>query len=252
MRVVAVCIGTRLVAGDGPGARIGSHVPARLAVGTGTVFIFRAGVVVAFDVSAVELSELRKRLQASIHEPLVQEETEEATVLISPHAAEGVDANGNIVLHAATPERLEVVAHVLAKTTVLGLYERRVAGLFEQAEQTAQQLRDGRMPRGSTRLLGQIGDALIAEIGMVGRAEVTDKPEITWSDAELDGLYERLSSEFEISERDRILARKLALTTTIAERHLELRNSRRSLRVEWYIVLLIVFEIVLGLYDRFS
>jgi uncharacterized Rmd1/YagE family protein len=86
---------------------------------------------------------------------------------------------------------------------------------------------------------------------MVGRVEVTEKPEITWDDPKLDRLYERLSIEYELRERDRALSRKLELISHTAQTYLNLLQHRQSLRVEWYIVLLIVVEIVLFIYDLF-
>jgi len=83
----------------------------------------------------------------------------------------------------------------------------------------------------------------------VGRVEVTEKPEIVWDDPELDRLYERLATEYELRDRDRALSRKLDLISRTAETYLDLINARQTLRVEWYIVILIVMEIVLSLYE---
>jgi uncharacterized Rmd1/YagE family protein len=56
-----------------------------------------------------------------------------------------------------------------------------------------------------------------------------------------------LRDEFEIRERFAALHGKLALISRTAETALELMQNRRALRVEWAIVGLIVFEIVLTL-----
>ena len=92
---------------------------------------------------------------------------------------------------------------------------------------------------------------LLTQTQTVGRVEVTEKPEITWDDVELDRLYERLSVEYELRERDLALTRKLELISRTVQTYLELRQNRLSLRVEWYIVLLILVEILLFLYDLF-
>lgn len=47
------------------------------------------------------------------------------------------------------------------------------------------------------------------------------------------------------------LNRKLELISRTVATLLEVVQNKRSLRVEWYIVLLILFEIVLTLYDMF-
>ena len=86
---------------------------------------------------------------------------------------------------------------------------------------------------------------------MVGRVEVSEKPELLWEYPELEKLYVRLEDEFEIRERHLALERKLGIISRTAETLLDLLNNRRSLRVEWYIVLLIVAEILLTLYEMF-
>ena len=48
-----------------------------------------------------------------------------------------------------------------------------------------------------------------------------------------------------------MLNRKLELISRTAETVLELLQHRHSLRVEWYIVILIVVEILLTLYELF-
>jgi uncharacterized Rmd1/YagE family protein len=164
-----------------------------------------------------------------------------------------VEASGTLSLRDASVERLQVVAHVLAKSAVLSHHEARVAEVFDRIEPLAEGLRRGRERRASSRdLLRQIGDVLLAQTRTVGRVEVTEKPELTWDRPDLDLLFERLSREYELRERDAALGRKLELVWRTAETLHELLQSRRSLRVEWYIVALIAVEIALTLYDRFA
>ena len=76
-----------------------------------------------------------------------------------------------------------------------------------------------------------------------------EKPELLWEHPELERLYHRLEGEYELSERHMALERKLDLLSKTAETLLGLLSTKRSLRVEWYIVILIVFEILLTLYE---
>jgi uncharacterized Rmd1/YagE family protein len=60
-----------------------------------------------------------------------------------------------------------------------------------------------------------------------------------------------LEDEYELRERHTGLERKLAVITRTAETVLNLLQHKSGLRVEWYIVALIVFEIGLSLYEMF-
>jgi uncharacterized Rmd1/YagE family protein len=92
---------------------------------------------------------------------------------------------------------------------------------------------------------------LLIQHKMVGHVEVLEKPDVLWDHPELERFYARLRNEYELRERERALNRKLELVSRTVATLLELIQNRRSLRVEWYIVLLILFEIALTLYGMF-
>ena len=127
-----------------------------------------------------------------------------------------------------------------------------MAGVFDQVEGLALQLRDASVPVTSRELLRQIGEALLIRTRTVGRVEIGEKPEITWDNPELDRLYGRLALEYELADRDRALSRKLELISDVASTHLELLDTRKSVRLEWYIIVLIAAEIVLFLWQLFG
>jgi uncharacterized Rmd1/YagE family protein len=59
----------------------------------------------------------------------------------------------------------------------------------------------------------------------------------------------RLADEYELRDRDRALDRKLEIISRTVETLLGLVQTRSSMRVEWYIVLLIVAELMLAAYS---
>ena len=89
--------------------------------------------------------------------------------------------------------------------------------------------------------------ALLSEHNLVGRVEVIDKPEIIWEHPNLERLYLRMEDEFEIRERHLALERKLNLVSHTAQTVLEVLQSRHTQRLEWYVVILILVEILLSL-----
>ena len=67
----------------------------------------------------------------------------------------------------------------------------------------------------------------------------------------MKSLQVTAQQEYEIRDRHVALERKLRLINDTAATLLDLLQARRSLRVEWYIVILIVVEILLTLYELF-
>jgi uncharacterized Rmd1/YagE family protein len=216
----------------------------------GFAVLFRFGAAALVDLGPIEEAAFFDSLAPFVIEPVDAPEAEELELCVDPAAPEQVDEHGRLWLRAADLERLRVVAHVLAKSAVLSWYELRASELMDRIESLADELRRGGRGRRGRELARQIGELLLTQTRTVGRVEIGEKPELTWDDPVLDRLYERLAAEYELRERDRALARKLEVASDTVETYLNLLQSRQSIRVEWYIVLLILVEILLGLYDR--
>ena len=217
----------------------------------GCAVMFRYGVVVLFALGPLEEVSFLKQVESLVGERFSRPEVEEVEIALDPNKGEQVDS-GMIYLHEFSIERLQILADILAKSVVLAYHEASIARIFDQIEPLAVGLQqEGRGWRKSEELTRYIGGALLVDHKMVGRVEVGEKPELLWERPELERLYARLEDEYEIRERHLALERKLGLISRTAETLLDLLQHHRSLRVEWYIVILIVLEILLTLYELF-
>jgi required for meiotic nuclear division protein 1 len=213
---------------------------------------FRYGGVVLFGATAAAESALLRRLQPFVIGPFQQQESEDTRLRIGPDPEEGIDAAGDIVIRNGSAERFQLVADVLAKSLVLTHYETRIAQIFDRIEPLAATLREkGRAGPAGKALLRQIGDVLLIQHRMVGRVETSEKPDLLWDHPELERLYLRLAEDYELRERSRALDRKLDLIARTVETLLGLVQNRSSLRVEWYILVLVGAELALMIYPLF-
>ena len=249
-RARALLLGVRLDLRSWPEADTLARAPltTRL-VGGGIAVLFRHGVAVLLDAAASAEQALRERLAPLTVHRYRGHEAEELELRIEEARPEGLQ-DGALVLQSASLERLQLVAEALSKSVVLGHYEARIAADFERIEPLALELeRHGRI-RGHTRdHLKRIGALLLMEDRMVGRAQIGDKPELLWDHPRLEGLNALLEDEFEIRERLDALDRKVELAARTERTLVDLMSTRHALRVEWYIVGLIAFEIGLTLFD---
>jgi len=215
----------------------------------GAAVLLRYGVVVLFGLNAVEEVAFLKDLEPFIVQPLSSRESETCELQLAGREPDVVNGQP-LQLADFSLHRLQLVADVLAKSVVLAYYEATLAQIFERIEPLANNLQQGgRLSHQSRKLLEHIGDVLSIQAKMVGRVEVTEKPELLWEEPQYERLYARLADEYELVERHRALERKLDLVSKTAETLLDLLQSKRSLRVEWYIVILIVVEILLTIYE---
>ena len=248
----AVLVGDRIDIRSWKGGEPLASYPLTVGVpGGGAAVLFRYGVVVLVDVTEPEETAFLEQIAPPVGNRFPLPETEETEIHIDPRALEGMHGD-RICLVNDDVERLQIVADVLSKSVILAFYEARIAGSFDRIEPLALELqRGGRVTGKSKKLVRHIGAMLLSEHLMVGRVAVSEKPELLWTRPELEGLFIRLEDEFEIKERHDALGSKLHLISHTAQTLTQLEQTRRSLRLELYIVLLIVVEIVIMLYEVF-
>jgi uncharacterized Rmd1/YagE family protein len=215
----------------------------------GVAILFRYGAVVLFGMTNAAIEGFVASLTPLVTGAFRVPERDDVHLLVRPDADQQVDPAGNILIRETTTEQLQLVADILAKSLVLSHYETRIAENFDRIEPLAAMLREkGRAGGHSKELLRHIGDVLLVQQKMVGRVETGEKPELLWEHPELERLYMRLAEEYELRERDRALDRKLDVISRTVETLLGLLQTRSSLRVEWYIVVLIIAELLLSTY----
>lgn len=245
-------LGERIELRSVPQDRWVTRAPATLRQDTGGIVVLyhRYGAAVVFEGGESPPGALPEDLHRWVVRPFEAPESDDAAIRIAADEPEGPDGQGAVVLSEPSLEKLQVVADVLARSALLAHYEAQIASSMERVEPLAERLRSrGRTGLSGRRLLADLGEVMMTELRMVGRAEVTEKPERTWDRPDLDALYEKLAFEYELEDRDRALTRKLELLGRSASTFHEMLQSRRSLHVEWYIVILILLEIVILMYD---
>jgi uncharacterized Rmd1/YagE family protein len=214
----------------------------------GVAVLFRYGGVVFFGVQALDEVRFIASLAPLLTNSYEMPETEELVIHCGMGSV-GVQS-GAVSLDEISLEKLQVIADALSKNLVLSLYEKKVAGEFDKIEPLAQELAlHGRVSADSRKLLSKIGSMLLIEHRMVGRAEIGDKPETLWNFPQLEGLYAELEDEFELKERQSALDRKLGLISDTAQTLADVWDNKQLHRLEWYVIGLILFEIVIGLFE---
>jgi uncharacterized Rmd1/YagE family protein len=252
LRVRAVLTGDRLNPTGIESREMVSTAPAAFRIHEGLAVLFRYGVVVLIGLDHDEEAAFLTALKPRISGEFSRYEEEDAEVELY-EKEEGIQPGGPIRVTAFSDDHLLVIADVLAKSAVLAHDERRVAAVFEVIEPFARRLAEhGRTPRIRKPILKVIGNALLVQQRVSGRVAVVEKPDALWERHDLERLYARLEDEYELKERVEGLDRKLKVISETATALTDIIDTRRSLRLEWAIVLLIVFEIVLTLYQYFT
>ena len=216
----------------------------------GFVTLFRYGVAVMTGLTSQEEDEVMRGLRPRLIRPVLPSEEEAVSIEIVPDKEDQVLPGGPIMLKAMTPERLIVIAEALSKSVVLARDEREVAAVFELVEPFARELAEkGWTDAGRRTILKHIGNALLVQQRVSGRVAVTDKPDVLWDRQDLERLYARLEDEYELKERAEALSRKLSVIAETAKVLTDIIDTKRSLRLEIIIVVLIAVELIIAGYQ---
>ncbi|MGJ5180741.1 RMD1 family protein [Bradyrhizobium oligotrophicum] len=231
-----------------------SATPLALRIGeTGIAVILRYGVVVFIGLSAAEETSVLDRLGSRLFGPITPHDEETARIHVARESEEPIPAGGPILVKEMSLERLLIVADALAKSVVLGRSEREIANVFDTIEPFASELAMlGRTSKSRVAMLKLLGAALLVQHRVSGRVAVGEKPDVLWDRPDLERLYARLEDEYELKEREDTLNRKLAVIAETATALADIIDTKRSLRLEIIVVILIACEIVLGFYEIFA
>ncbi len=221
--------------------------------GGGTVALFRFGAAVFIGMNPLEEEAIIKGLEGRLVETIADRESETAQIVIKADGEDQPQPDGTIVLKDDAPERLLLLSEAIAMSVALSYDERRIAQAFDRVVPIASSLKRRKLLAGSQgELVEQIGEALLIQQRLAGRVELADRPDVLWDHPELERLWVKLTDEYDIGPRARAIGQRLEVIRETADTMADLLSTRTSHRLEWYIIILICLELLIGLFGTFS
>ncbi|RUS22981.1 hypothetical protein BC937DRAFT_94249 [Endogone sp. FLAS-F59071] len=98
-----------------------------------------------------------------------------------------------------------------------------------------------------TAITQKIGQLFIMRINVNLVSNILDTPEIFWSEPALEPLYSAIRGYLEISQRVELLNQRVAVISDLLDMLKEHQISLHGEQLEWIVIVLIGFEIVIGL-----
>ena len=228
---------------------VGNSTASAWAGPAGLTFVFRYGVAVTIGLGTESLDRLDEALVEHAADLAPVKETEAAAIVIRPDKDDRLGAEGQIQLADASPVRLLLAATVLACSVLLSRDEILVSETFDHiAPLVAGLSQDGRTQLPISSAMRLVGEVIAARHRVIGTVQADERPDLLWDHPHLDRLYTRLEGEYELKERTEVLERKIAALGDFTEALLDIIQDKRAFRLEWAIIALIAFEIVLSLY----
>ncbi|MFH7819613.1 RMD1 family protein [Neobacillus thermocopriae] len=143
----------------------------------------------------------------------------------------------------------ELISTVLAKSVALEKNEEQLGKILDKLETMIDRLEKGNLRIGNKELARTTAKIVRHEYNTLAYIMILDKPDITWTSSDASEFYDNMTEFFELNDRYKILKSKTEILYNIMEGFSTISHSMRGLFVEWIIVILILFEIVLTLLE---
>ena len=146
----------------------------------------------------------------------------------------------------------ELISTVLAKSVALEKIEEQLGHINDKLETMIDRLEKGKLRIGNKELARTTAKIIRHEYNTLAYVMILDKPDITWTSSSAGEFYDKMLEFFELNDRYLILKSKTDILYNIMDGFSTISHSIRGLFVEWIIVILILFEIVLSLLGIFD
>ncbi|MDW7617071.1 RMD1 family protein [Peribacillus simplex] len=143
----------------------------------------------------------------------------------------------------------ELISTVLAKSVALEKTEEQLGKIHDKLETMIDRLEKGKLRIGNKKLARTTAKIVRHEYNTLAYIMILDKPDITWTSSIAGEFYDRMLNFFELNDRYKILKSKTEILYNIMDGFSNISHSIRGLFVEWIIVILIVFEIILTILE---
>jgi uncharacterized Rmd1/YagE family protein len=212
------------------------------------VVVFKYGIVVFWGMNKSDKSKFLKTLKPYIKDPIRHSVEEEVNVQY-PKSVNGI-RNEKIFLTDLSVDRIALISLILGRSVALEYYENEVEKALTDFNPVMRSFEEkGKSPFSTKELLKRVGFAMNVRHFSMASMALLDRPDIAWEDPELDQFYDILSYEYEIDERYRVLNEKIDVLFKNTEFILTFIDSKKTIWLEATIVILIVIEILIFVYE---
>lgn len=217
------------------------------------LFFYQFDVLTFINWNRLQIIDVLERLglENSIHfEKHYQ--YQDYNIEIDPEQSTQFLVNNQIIrLQTQTTAYLMVAALVVAQSVGLERFEMEVEHHYTKGRQLLESA--GRYSWIRRKQFSDYAKAIsLLKHDMVLDLMLLDKPDILWDDENLERFYNQLAEHLELQPRFEIINYKLNTLKEDIAMMMDLYHHKHSSFLEWIIILLILFEVIMGLGEHFA
>jgi uncharacterized Rmd1/YagE family protein len=151
-----------------------------------------------------------------------------------------------VYLTSLNAEKIKIISYVLSQSVALERYEGDIENILMEIGVIVENLKNtGKPLLKQNEVLKQIGRVLSVKQTAVAHLSLFDKPEDIWYSPELEMIYNRMHSEYDVRTRFDVLNHKIDYLSDTSETLMNYLTTKEDAYLEKIIIYLILLEIVL-------
>jgi uncharacterized Rmd1/YagE family protein len=217
------------------------------------VYIFHFGSIASVNLTLHELKDVvqyLKRIDKNLKDNISFNYVEDFKIIVEENAQFEVNYD-SIVVDSLKGLYIDIVATILAKSVSLKKIEVDTDLLLDEIEKVMCFLDKGHLNLSDEQLAKMSGKILKFKYTSLSYLMVLDKPDIAWKVEAAEDFFVQLSDLFELRDRYDKIRHKTEVLLDITEVFAGLTHAKRGTRLEWAVIILILFEIIMSLAEKF-
>lgn len=154
-------------------------------------------------------------------------------------------------LRGLSLDKLKILSLTLAQSVALDYFENAVSRAMARFQPVVRALGDkGRLNLSQKEAMKLVGFALEVRATVLDNLTLFDDPPETWESESLAHLDGALFDQFDLGERLSAIQQKLSYLTDAGARVMDALAHRKTVRLEWIVIILIAFETIVFLWKE--
>lgn len=205
--------------------------------------VLQYGVVSMLDYDELRTAELLRFMEPycrHLLEPRLSEE-----ILIDTASSRFRLGYNSIEVTSGEPAILRIIMLNVSQSVALDYYSQLTAALLEETNRQTQVLeRKGRLDISGKKMIRYIGRTLNLKNRISENLYVFDSPDVTWENETLNRVDVGLKNTFDLQIRFRNIRDELEIVKENLDLFKDLMQHRKSLTLEWIVIILILVEVL--------
>lgn len=215
--------------------------------GSGLIFVYFFGAVVFFDVPDEEQKKVIGKITKHAVKVGEEKTSESYEIAIGKH--DNIDFDKAVIDRFST-KKIEIIAYVLAQSAAIERLEIIVDKRLEKIEELNNFLKTGgRLHLKSKEILKLIGENSDIIRETIANLSMLDEPDMVWDHKELENLFGNCRKMFALDTRFKNLKFKVDYIQNNLKIITDILNTRRLEFLELAIIVLIIIEILIYIYE---